>query len=92
MYGFFLEGAAMARKNYKREEIASKLRQANVLITQDARIPDVVGARMEPVLLLEIRTDGLNQKQYGKPPHSSYRHRHSPRWRLEKRLRCSDTF
>lgn len=32
----------MARRNYKREEIVSKLRQADVLIAQGTRIPDVV--------------------------------------------------
>lgn len=32
----------MARKNYKPEEIVSKLRQADVLIAQGTKIPDVV--------------------------------------------------
>ena len=32
----------MAKRNYKPEEIVSKLRQADVLIAQGAKIPDVV--------------------------------------------------
>lgn len=32
----------MARRNYKPEEIVSKLRQADVLIAQGTKIPDVV--------------------------------------------------
>jgi putative transposase len=32
----------MAKKNYKPEEIVSKLRQADVLIAQGSKIPDVV--------------------------------------------------
>src|SRR6185437_4909545 len=32
----------MAKKNYKPEEIVSKLRQADVLIAQGTKIPDVV--------------------------------------------------
>ncbi len=32
----------MAKKNYKPEEIVAKLRQADVLIAQGAKIPDVV--------------------------------------------------
>ena len=32
----------MARRNYKPEEIVSKLRQADVLIAQGSKIPDVV--------------------------------------------------
>jgi transposase-like protein len=32
----------MAKRNYKPEEIVSKLRQADVLIAQGSKIPDVV--------------------------------------------------
>ena len=32
----------MAKRNYKPEEIVSKLRQADVLISQGSKIPDVV--------------------------------------------------
>lgn len=32
----------MAKKNYKPEEIVAKLRQADVLIAQGSKIPDVV--------------------------------------------------
>ena len=32
----------MAKRNYKPEEIVSKLRQADVLIAQGTKIPDVV--------------------------------------------------
>lgn len=34
-YGFFLEGATTAKRNYKPEEIVWKLRQANVLIAKE---------------------------------------------------------
>lgn len=44
-YGFFLEGATTAKRNYKPEEIVWKLRQANVLIAKEIKIPDVVCAR-----------------------------------------------
>jgi transposase-like protein len=42
----------MAKKNYKPEEIVSKLRQADVLIAQGSKIPDVV------------RTIGVTQVTY----------------------------
>jgi transposase-like protein len=42
----------MAMRNYKPEEIVSKLRQADVLIAQGAKIPDVV------------RTHGVTQVTY----------------------------
>ncbi len=42
----------MAKKNYKPEEIVAKLRQADVLIAQGAKIPDVV------------RTIGVTQVTY----------------------------
>ena len=32
----------MARKNYKAEEIVSKLRQVDVLVAQGAKVPDAV--------------------------------------------------
>ena len=32
----------MARKNYKAEEIVSKLRQVNVLVAQGTKVPDAV--------------------------------------------------
>jgi transposase-like protein len=32
----------MAKRNYKREEIVSKLRQADVLLAQGTMVPDVV--------------------------------------------------
>jgi transposase-like protein len=39
---FFLEEEDMAKRNYKPEEIISKLRQADILIAQGTKIPDVV--------------------------------------------------
>ena len=42
----------MAKKNYKPEEIVAKLRQADVLIAQGSKIPDVV------------RTIGVTQVPY----------------------------
>ncbi len=42
----------MAKKNYKPEEIVAKLRQADVLIAQGAKIPEVV------------RTIGVTQVTY----------------------------
>ncbi len=42
----------MAKKNYKPEEIVAKLRQADVLIAQGSKIPDVV------------RTIGVTQVTY----------------------------
>jgi putative transposase len=42
----------MAKKNYKPEEIVAKLRQADVLIAQGTKIPDVV------------RTIGVTQVTY----------------------------
>ncbi len=42
----------MAKRNYKPEEIVSKLRQADVLIAQGSKIPDVV------------RTLGMTQVTY----------------------------
>lgn len=42
----------MAKRNYKPEEIVSKLRQADVLIAQGSKIPDV------------LRTLGVTQLTY----------------------------
>ena len=42
----------MAKRNYKQEEIVSKLRQADVLLAQGTKVPDVV------------RTLGVTQETY----------------------------